>query len=91
MASVDNLEDNTAFAKKNAATFPILADPDKSTARAYGVLTSMGFAKRWTFYIDPNGTIVKIDRQVDPRRAGAQLVENLRALQVPAANAAAGR
>ena len=83
MASVDSLEDNTGFARKNEATFPILADPSKSTAAAYGVLGSHGFANRWTFYIDPDGVIVKIDKNVDPRNAGAQLVANLEALGVP--------
>ncbi len=85
MASVDSLEDNTAFAEKNDATFPILADPTKDTARAYGVLSAMGFAKRWTFYIDPQGQILKIDRDVNPRTAGENLVTNLQALGVPAA------
>ena len=84
MASVDSLDDNTGFAQKNGATFPILADPSKQTAAAYGVLGGHGFANRWTFYIDPDGVIVKIDKQVDPRNAGSQLVANLRALGVPA-------
>lgn len=85
MASVDSLEDNTGFARKNDASFPILADPSKATARAYGVLGGHGFANRWTYYIDPQGVIVKIDKDVNPRTAGEQLVANLRALGVPAA------
>ncbi len=84
MASTDSLEDNTAFAKKNGATFPILADPDKSVARAFGVLSGLGYAKRWTFYIDPEGNISKIDQDVNPRTAGADLLANLKALNVPA-------
>jgi len=83
MASVDSVADNTGFAKKNNATFPVLADPTKQTARAYGVLGSHGFANRWTFYIDPEGVIVKIDKNVNPRSAGKQLVANLNALGVP--------
>ncbi len=86
MASVDSLEDNTAFAEKNGATFPVLADPGKEAAKAYGVLAMLGFAKRWTFYIDPEGVIVKIDKDVDPRTAGADLLEHLTALQVPPAD-----
>ena len=38
MISVDTLEDNTAFAKKESADFPLLADPTKATATKYGVL-----------------------------------------------------
>lgn len=85
MASTDTLEDNTAFAEENAATFPILADPEKTVSEAYGVLSERGFARRWTFYIDPQGTISKIDKEVDPGEAGRQLVANLEALGVPRA------
>jgi thioredoxin-dependent peroxiredoxin len=38
MVSVDTLADNTEFAKKESADFPILADPTKNTAKQYGVL-----------------------------------------------------
>ncbi len=90
MASVDSIEDNTGFAQKNAATFPILADPTKGTAQAYGVLAAAGYAKRWTFYIDPDGVIVMIDKDVDPRTAGEGLVANLVALGVPLADGDTG-
>ena len=85
MASVDKIEDNTTFATKNDASFPILSDEDKAMSRAYGVLSAMGFAKRWTFYIDPDGTIAKIDQDVNVRSAGADLVANLVELGVPEA------
>ena len=83
MASTDSLEDNTAFAAKNEAGFPILADPDKTITREYGVLMAGTFAKRWTFYIDAAGVIVDIDKSVSARSAGADLVENLNRLQMP--------
>ena len=38
MISVDTLEDNKAFALKEHADFPMLANPDKKTAFAYGVI-----------------------------------------------------
>ena len=85
MASTDTLEDNTAFAAQNAATFPILADPDKTVSEAYGVLAPPGYARRWTFYIDADGIVRKIDKEVNPREAGAQLVANLEALGFPRA------
>ena len=85
MASTDTLEDNTGFAEQNEATFPILADPDKTVSEAYGVLAERGYARRWTFYIDPEGIIRKIDKEVDPANAGSQLVANLEALGVPRA------
>ncbi len=86
MASVDSLEDNTAFARKNGATFPILADPDKTMSKAYGVLSPGGYARRWTYYIDRTGTIARIDRNVDPATAGKALVRNLRDLGYPSAD-----
>jgi peroxiredoxin Q/BCP len=79
MASVDPLDKNTEFAKatsvdlgtrggvvaKKEADFPILSDPTKDTAKAYGVLNEQaGFANRWTFYIGKDGTIQAIDKDV---------------------------
>lgn len=80
MASTDSLADNTGFAEKNNASFPILADPEGTMCNEYGVLSDSGYARRWTFYIDEQGVIQKIDQSVDPRTAGADLVRNLQAL-----------
>ena len=89
MVSVDTLADNTAFAKKENADFPILADPTKETARKYGVLRSLGalgeVANRWTFYIGPDGKILNIDKKVNPAQSGADIVANLKNFKVPAA------
>jgi thioredoxin-dependent peroxiredoxin len=89
MISVDTLADNTAFAKKENADFPILADPTKETARKYGVLRSLGalgeVANRWTFYIGPDGKILNIDKKVNPAQSGADIVANLKTYKVPAA------
>lgn len=89
MISVDTLEDNTAFAKKEDADFPILADPTKDTARKYGVLVDLSkymlgeVANRWTFYIGPDGRIRDIDRKVNPATSGADVVAHLKALNAP--------
>ena len=87
MASVDSLEDNTKFANEHNAGFPILADPDKKLAGACDVLFTegfaKGFAKRWTFYVDADGTIVKIDRDVKPQTAGVDLARSLEDLGFP--------
>ena len=83
MASVDSIEDNTAFAKKNAATFPILADPKKAMCEAYGVLSKSGYAARRTFYIDIDGIIRMIDSNVSPATAGTDMVKNLDKLDFP--------
>jgi peroxiredoxin Q/BCP len=83
MASTDDIETAVAFAEQNNANFPILADASQTVSDAYGVLGSGGMAKRWTFYIDAEGIISKIDKNVNPRTAGRQLLENLIALEVP--------
>ena len=80
MASVDTLEDNTAFAAEHEANFPILSDPTKEMAGEYDVLMAAGFASRWTFYIDSDGTILKIDKETNPATAGRDLVANMESL-----------
>jgi peroxiredoxin Q/BCP len=87
MASTDSLEDNAAFAKKNNASFPILSDSERQVSRAYGVLGSTGFARRWTYYIDKDGVILHIDKTVSPRTAGIDLVRRLKMLNVDVINA----
>ena len=83
MASVDTLEDNTAFAKEHSAGFPILADPTKEMTAAYEVLMGAGFANRWTYYIDKDGTILKIDKETKPATAGRGLVRTMEELGFP--------
>jgi thioredoxin-dependent peroxiredoxin len=89
MISVDTLEDNTAFAKKESADFPILADPTKDVATKYGVLADYSryglgmVANRWTFYIGPDGKILDIDTKVKPASSGEDAVAKLKALNVP--------
>ena len=75
MASVDEVEGekgNKAFAEAHKADFPLLSDPTKATAKAYGVLNpERGFANRWTFYIDKTGKISAIDKDVSKRLASS--------------------
>src|SRR6187399_885358 len=66
MASVDPLEQNIKFGAEHKADFPLLSDPTKKTAEAYGVLNSMGIASRWTFYVGKDGKIQYIDKAVKP-------------------------
>ena len=90
MISVDTLEDNKAFAEKEHADFPMLANPDKKVALAYGVINPEAppdrqYARRWTFYIDPTGKIAFIDRAVKPATSGEDVVSKLKELNGPAA------
>ncbi len=84
MASVDTLEDNKAFAEKEHADFPMLADPGKKVAAAYGVINEQRqFPYRWTFYIRPDGKIAAIDKQVHPATSGEDMIAKLKELNVP--------
>jgi peroxiredoxin Q/BCP len=82
MASVDTPEKNLDFAKQEQANFPLLSDPQKTVAQAYGVLGTRGVASRWTFYIGPDGRITYIDKKVNPTTAGADLAAKLGELNV---------
>ena len=82
MASVDAPDKNKAFAEQEKADFPLLSDPDKKVAAAYGVLNARGDASRWTFFIGPDGKILHIEKQVTAQTAGQQLAAKLAELGV---------
>jgi peroxiredoxin Q/BCP len=82
MISVDDAETNKRFAEEHDADFPILSDPGKTVATSYGVLGTTGLARRWTFYIGPDGKILEIDKAVRTGTAGEDLAAKLAALGV---------
>ena len=85
MISVDPVEGekgNKAFAEAYHADFPLLGDPSKDTANAYGVLMPVGFANRWTFYIGKDGKIAAIDKQVKPATSAEDMAATLKQLGV---------
>jgi len=69
--------------EKKEADFPLLADPTKETAKAYGVLGERGVANRWTFYIDKNGRISYIEKMVRPATSAEDMIAKLGELKVP--------
>jgi peroxiredoxin Q/BCP len=76
-ASVDSAETNARFATSLGLSYPILSDPTKDVARAYGVLAPSGYASRWTFYIGADGRILDIDKKVSAASHGGDVVANL--------------
>ena len=83
MARVDTLEDNTKFAQMHEAVFPILADPEKKVATAYGVVyAGRDLPARWTFYIGTDGKILFIDKAVRAPAAGEGIAAKLAELNV---------
>lgn len=81
-ASVDDAETNAKFAKSLDLDYPILADPDKATAKAYGVLGPRGVAQRWTFYIDKEGTIRGIDKSIKSAQAATDVAAKVKELKL---------
>ena len=84
MVSLDEPDKNRAFAKELEARHILLSDPGGEVARAYGV-TALGglYARRWTFYIDAEGVIREIDKDVDVRTAGQDIASTLARLGFP--------
>jgi len=79
-ASVDTPGANRRFAGSLGLEFPVLSDPSKATARAYGVLAPSGFARRWTFYIGRDGRVLDIDKQVNASTHGRDIARRLASL-----------
>jgi len=98
MASVDPIEKNTEFAKatsvtlgqrvveKKEADFPLLSDPTKEVATAYGVLSPRGTANRWTFYIGKDGRILAIDKMIKTDTSAEDMAAKLGELGVAKSN-----
>jgi len=82
--SVQDVASKKKFAAKHNLPFPLLADTDKSVAKAYGVLNVLGWASRETFIIDPSGKVAKHYPDVDPKAHSAQLLADLAKLVKPA-------
>ena len=63
--------------------YPLLSDPTKRVATAYGVVDEdQPFASRWTFYIGVDGRILHVDKQVSPANAGKIIAAKLAELGV---------
>ena len=61
--SPQDLDSHEAFATDQGGfAFPLLADVDKSVADAYGVLGPIGFYRRCTFVVGPDGRLAFVSR-----------------------------
>jgi peroxiredoxin Q/BCP len=79
--SVDTPEKNAKFAESLGIDYPILSDPTKEVAKAYGVLGFTGWPNRWTFYIGADGRILDVDKKVSASTHGVDLVRRLEELK----------
>ncbi len=87
MASVDTAEQAKAFGEAHSADFPLLSDPDKRVADAYGTLRDYGgsigvVSQRWTFYIGKDGKIAAVDKAVKPATSAEDVAAKLAELKV---------
>src|SRR6478672_2722952 len=70
-----------AFMQKYTLPFPLVADPSGAVTKAYHVPSTLGFDKRVTFLVGPDGKIVKVYPDVDPGVHAKELLDAIGALR----------
>lgn len=75
--SVQDEASHRAFRAKYGLNFDLVADPDKGITRAYNALGLFGVAKRVTYVIGPDGTILAAYRRIDPKAHSKQALRIL--------------
>lgn len=79
--SVDDVDSHKRFADKFSLPFPLVSDPDKKIATAYGVLRDPPtMTNRVTFIIDKQGKIANIFPKVDVNQHTEEVVAALKKL-----------
>ena len=81
-ASCDPVKKNTDFAKSLNLDYPILSDPTKKVAKAFGCLSPRGFSSRWTYYIGKNGKILHVQKKVNAAGHAGEIAKKLGELGV---------
>jgi peroxiredoxin Q/BCP len=62
--SAQDMESHDKFAGKHGFKFPLLSDPDKSVAGAYGTVGPLGFPRRSVFVVNREGVISYAHRAI---------------------------
>jgi peroxiredoxin Q/BCP len=90
--SIQSADSHKAFIKKYSIPFPLLLDPDKKIASAYGAANGipiLGLDRRITYVIDEQGKIIKVYPKVDPGLHAMQILKEIKPTQPsPAVNQA---
>jgi thioredoxin-dependent peroxiredoxin len=82
-ASCDTPELNKKFAEELKLDYPILSDPDRKVAKAYGLVDKDdGYPKRWTMFIDKDGVLKHIVKEVNTAKHGDEIVKKLEEMGV---------
>ncbi|HUY19538.1 MAG TPA: peroxiredoxin [Candidatus Binataceae bacterium] len=88
--SVQGADAHKAFIKKYSLPFPLLLDPGKKIATAYGAANGipvLGLDRRITYVIDGNGKIEQVYPRVDPSVHAKEILQALAAKPAPAGKA----
>src|ERR1700731_3497576 len=78
--SVDSADAHKDFIRKNGLPFPLLLDPDKKIATAYGAANGipiLGLDRRITYVIDEKGNVLKVYPNVDPSTHAIEILNDL--------------
>ncbi len=68
-----------AFAKELKLPFPLLPDTERTISQSYGAAhTKEQMAARMSVLVSKNGTIEWVDKQIDPRTHGADVLARLK-------------
>ena len=65
--SVQDAATHREFRGKHGLNFSLIADTDKAICRAYNTLSFLGVAKRVTYIIGPDGTILAALKSINPK------------------------
>ncbi|MBI1947183.1 MAG: peroxiredoxin [Deltaproteobacteria bacterium] len=82
--STDSVAAHARFAAEHRLPFALLADPDATIARDYGVDLTFGLAERVSFLIDGEGRIARVFPDVDPGVHAAEVLAAAASLPTPA-------
>ena len=78
--SIDSAQAHKDFIRKNRLPFPLLLDPGKKIATAYGAANGipiLGLDRRITYVIDENGKVLKVYPSVDPSTHAIEILNDL--------------
>lgn len=77
-ASCDTPETNKKYAEALRLDYPILSDPKRIVARAFGVVNDKRPVPfRYTFYIGKDGKVLYVDKSVKTATHGADVARKL--------------
>jgi peroxiredoxin Q/BCP len=82
--SVDSVESHKNFCVQENLSFKLLSDPDALVSEQYGSVMEFDgayYSARNTFIIDPEGTVAKVFRKVQPVVHSTEVLQVLSELQ----------